>query len=225
MNYYIGALKYSIWTPIKERLKLFRLKNQFSTMFPESHLSPENIFPIDVIESIGKETYGFFKAIFFDDVEECKIRIGSFCSIGQETTFILGGEHVLNHLSTYPFDKRILGQKIPDSRKKGNIQVDDDVWIGYGATIMSGVHIGQGAVIGAKSVVTKDVPPYAIYAGNRIIRYRFSDETIKKLIEIDYQKLTREEIRMYSGNLNTLIEEGWFEESPLYYFLTREKLK
>lgn len=225
MANYIKALKYSIWTPIKDRLKLLRLKNQINTMFPESHLSPENIFPVDVIESIGKETYGFFKAIFFDDVDECKIRIGSFCSIGQETTFILGGEHVLNRLSTYPFDKRILGQKIPDSRKKGNIWVDDDVWIGYGATIMSGVHIGQGAVIGAKSVVTKDVPPYAIYAGNRIIRYRFSDETIRKLMGIDFQKLTREEIAVYSEKLSMPIKEEWFEENQLYNLLTGEELR
>ena len=70
-----------------------------------------------------------------------------------------------------------------------------DVWIGYGATICSGVHIGRGAIIGAGTVVAKDVPPYAIFANGKIIKYRFEDEIIEKLKKVDYTKLSKEKIQ------------------------------
>ena len=81
--------------------------------------------------------------------------------------------------------------------------VDNDVWIGYGATILSGVHIGQGAVIAAGAVVTKDVPPYAIVGGvpAKVIKYRFEESTIKDLLMIDYTKLTKEMIEQHVNNL------------------------
>ena len=80
---------------------------------------------------------------------------------------------------------------------KGNILVDDDVWIGYGAVVMSGVHIGQGAVIAAGAVVTKDVPPYSIVGGipARVIKYRFSAEVIAELMKIDYSALTEDAVK------------------------------
>ena len=76
--------------------------------------------------------------------------------------------HTLNNISTYPFKTALLNYKNEEAISKGNIIIDDDVWIGFGATIMSGVHIGQGAVIAAGSVVTKDVPPVAVAAGNPV---------------------------------------------------------
>lgn len=79
---------------------------------------------------------------------------------------------------------------------KGDIIVDD-VWFGGDATIMSGVHIGKGAVIAAGAVVTKDVPPYAIVGGvpAKIIKYRFNENVIKKIIKIDFNKLTIDKVR------------------------------
>lgn len=77
----------------------------------------------------------------------------------------------------------------------------DDVWIGYGSTILSGVRVGQGAVIGAKSVVAKDIPPYAIYAGTRVIKYRFNEEIIQKLLKIDFAKLDYKAINNNIENL------------------------
>lgn len=78
-----------------------------------------------------------------------------------------------------------------DAISKGDIIVDDDVWIGYGAIILSGVHISQGAIIAAGAVVTKDVPPYAIVGGvpANILKYRFSKEIIQELLKIDYEHL------------------------------------
>ena len=89
------------------------------------------------------------------------------------------------------------------SLSKGDIKVDDDVWIGYGATILSGVHIGQGVVVAAGSVVTRDVPPYAIVGGvpANVIKYRFSSDLIEELLMIDYSKLTKEEIKKHITDL------------------------
>ncbi len=117
--------------------------------------------------------------------DETKLKIGKFCSLGEDVVFILGGEHRADWITTYPFNAlfsegaHITGH--PSS--KGDIVVGNDVWIGYQSCILSGVTIGNGAIIGAKSVVTKDVPPYAIVAGNpaKFIRYRFPQEIIDKL--------------------------------------------
>lgn len=214
-------VKFACWQPIKDRIKLFLLKESFSKRFPNSYVMPENIFPAEVVESIGVESYGFFKAIFFDDIKECKLKIGAYCSIGQETTFVLGGEHQIDRMSTYPFDKRIINRKIPESRRKGNIVIEDDVWIGYGATIMSGVHIGQGAIIGAKSIITKDVPPYAVCVGaGKIVKYRFDSEIIENLLKIDYSRLREEDILINQKLLSEKIDFNWFENNELYIKLS-----
>lgn len=87
----------------------------------------------------------------------------------------------MSGVSTYPF-KRKLFHGGEEAVSKGDIIVGDDVWVGYGATILSGVHIGQGAVIAAGAVVNKDVPPYAIVGGipAKVIKYRFSESVCKK---------------------------------------------
>ena len=84
--------------------------------------------------------------------------------------------------------------------------VEDEVWIGYGVTIMSGVKIGQGAIIAAGAVVTKDIPPYAIAGGvpAKVIKYRFSKDIVDELMKIDYSKLTKELIAEH-------IDEMYFE--------------
>ena len=79
---------------------------------------------------------------------------------------------------------------------KGDITVENDVWIGHGSKILSGVSIGDGAIIGANSLVTRDIPPYAIAAGSpaRVIKYRFDEQTIEKLLEIRWWDFKEEEI-------------------------------
>ena len=112
--------------------------------------------------SVGRYTYGGIRVINYNKKEYLKI--GSFCSIAQEVTFILNADHRVDTLSTFPFKVKVLGENL-EGFSKGDIIVDDDVWIGYRATVMSGVHIGQGAVVAAGAVVTKDVPENTIVGG------------------------------------------------------------
>ena len=141
---------------------------------------------------VGKGTYGIIDIKTYGG-QNCNLLIGNYCSIANDTVFLLGGEHCYDKISTYPFKSKYL--KEPESLNKGDIIIKDDVWIGYGSTILSGVKIGQGAVIGAKSVVAKDIPPYAIFCGNKIIKYRFSDNLIEKLLKIDFSQIDSDFIK------------------------------
>jgi acetyltransferase-like isoleucine patch superfamily enzyme len=122
---------------------------------------------------------------------EAKIHIGRFCSIAEPSCIILA-DHNLRHISTYPFSNinlfgAIHPKPLPDVHavSKGDVVIGNDVWIGREATLMAGITIGDGAVIAAACVVTKDVPPYAVFAGNpgKIVKYRFDAETIKRLLD------------------------------------------
>ena len=99
-----------------------------------------------------------------------------------------GGEHNYKRLSSYPFYSRIYKNKHREIQEHNHydINIGDDVWIGYGVTILSGVTIGQGSIIGAKSIVTKDVEPYSVYVGNKVIKKRFPESVINKLLGIDW---------------------------------------
>jgi acetyltransferase-like isoleucine patch superfamily enzyme len=149
---------------------------------------PINIFDIDKV-IVGKLTYGGLEVLSWDAENE-KLYIGKYCSIAQNVKFFLGGNHNYKNLSTFPF-KLKYGGIIAPGESKGPISIADDVWIGYGVTILSGVSIGQGAIIGAMSVVAKDVSPYAIVAGNpaKVIRNRFDADIIERLLSIDIYNL------------------------------------
>jgi len=103
-----------------------------------------------------------------------------------------------------------LGFEKCEARSKGIIKIDDDVWIGYGATIMSGVHIEQGAVVAAGAVVTKDVPPYAVVGGvpAQIIKYRFENKIIEKLLQIDFSKIDEKIVRQNINKLYISVDEN-----------------
>ena len=154
-----------------------------------------------------------------------KLRIGSFCSIACGAKFLFtGANHTLGSLSTYPFPIFFeeWGLDIKNIRQawdnRGDIVIGNDVWIGYEAVILSGVTIGDGAVIGARAVVTKDVPPYTIVGGvpAKPIRRRFDDETAEKLRRIswwdwDEEKIKRSIADIQSGNLEALLEENYYD--------------
>ncbi len=136
---------------------------------------------------IGDWTYGRIKVLAWG--HRTNLQVGRFCSLGGGTTIFLDdGEHSPTAVSTYPLHLALPGVKSPASAVagKGGVVIGNDVWVGDEATILSGVRIGNGAVIGARSVVTKDVPAYAIAAGNpaRIVRLRFSLDEIAALERI-----------------------------------------
>ncbi|MCL6730154.1 CatB-related O-acetyltransferase [Sphingomonas hankyongi] len=139
-------------------------------------------------ESIGHGSYGDLTILKWDSAHQLKI--GSFCSFAADVTVFLGGEHRTDWVTTYPFN--VLNPRFKalegHPHSKGDVEIGNDVWVGQGAAILSGVHIGDGAVIGAFAVVTKNVPPYAIAAGNpaKLVRYRFSNEVIEQLSQIQW---------------------------------------
>ena len=192
------------------------------------HLERKNNFmrvedcpDIDFI-SVGNYSYGSLK--IKNDVDGAKLHIGNFCSIGENVEFLLGIEHRTNTLSSFPFRSRMLNEGY-EAISKGDIIIDDDVWIGYGATILSGVHISQGAVVAAGAVVSRDVPPYAIVGGipAKVIKYRFNPQVIRYLLTLDYSKLTEDLIRQHIDDLYTEIDSledveklyAWFPKKEI----------
>lgn len=147
-----------------------------------------------------------------------KLKIGKFCSIACGAKFMFtSGNHSMKSLSTYTFpiffDEWALDAKnIRDAwDNKGDIVVGNDVWIGYEAVIMSGVKIGNGAIIGTRTLVTKDVPPYTIVGGipAKPIRRRFDDATIERLEKLHWWDWNEEKIKrnisaIQSGNIEAL---------------------
>lgn len=122
-----------------------------------------------------------------------KLIIGKFCMIASDVKFIMNGaNHLSESISSYPFaifgngwENAMEGKSYPH---KGDLIIGNDVWIGYNATIMSGVTIGDGAIIATNATVTKDVTPYTIVGGNpaKEIRKRFDEDTIKKLLDMQW---------------------------------------
>lgn len=144
--------------------------------------------------------------------------IGKFCSIACGAKFIFtSANHTKNSLSTYPFPLFFEEWNLPMSEittawdNKGDIVIGNDVWIGYEAIIMSGVHIGNGAIIGTRAVVTKDVEPYTIVGGipAKSIRKRFDEDTILKLESLQWWDLPYKQIKQLlpiitNGDVKTL---------------------
>ena len=190
---------------IKYKLKMYNLNKSLKERTGNHNVFLEReAFP-DLID-VGKNTYGPINALMFN--RDSKLIIGNFCSIAPRVSFIVSADHYTNHISSFPFKVKVLGESY-EGVSKGDIIVDDDVWIGYGATIMSGVHIGQGAVVAAGAVVTKDVPPYAIVGGvpAKVIKYRFEPEMIEELLKVDYSKLTKEDIEKHIDDLYTELKD------------------
>ncbi len=124
-----------------------------------------------------------------------KLKVGKFCSIACGAKFLFtSANHTMHSISTYPFPLFFeeWGLDVTNITSawdnKGDIVIGNDVWIGYEAIVLSGVTIGDGAIIGTRAVVTKDVPPYTIVGGipAKPIRKRFSDEVISKLLELQW---------------------------------------
>ncbi len=178
------------------------------------HPNPNELYPIpgsertvflkNIIQNpniiVGEFTYyddpvdvhNFEKNVLyhFDFIGD-KLIIGKFCQIATNVKFVMnGGNHDLGGFSSFPFVIfQSCWQQVPftPNRKKDTV-IGNDVWIGYDATIMPGVSIGDGAIIGTRAVVTKDVAPYEIVGGNpaQVIRKRFDDPTIDFLLKLQW---------------------------------------
>ncbi|QGZ36920.1 type B chloramphenicol O-acetyltransferase [Stappia indica] len=186
--------------------------------------------------SVGRYSYysGYYHGHSFDDCARYlipdrddvdRLVIGSFCSIGTGACFMMAGNqgHRMDWISTFPFffmsEEPAFADAESGYRPSGDTVVGNDVWIGAEAMIMPGIRIGHGAMIGSRAVVTKDVPPYAIVAGNpaREIRKRFSDEEIAMLLEMAWwdwpiERIGREMRNLCSGDIAGL-HARWKTES------------
>lgn len=183
--------------------------NQTSGIYTKEFLSNSRY-------QIGDYTYGVPQVHDWGDGGN--LIIGKFTSIAQNVTILLGGYHRHDWISTYPFKSIKEGlwprakHVIKDRTSKGDVIIGNDVWIGINSTILSGVTIGDGAVIAACSVVTKNIPPYAIVGGNpaKIIKMRFTDHEIEKLLAVSWWNWSEERINesigiLCSDNLYRLI--------------------
>lgn len=190
----------------KKLYKYWRNANShnFTTLGGKNYSAEYEKEVVRGIVTVGRYTYGEINFSSFGASEE-KLEIGDFCSLGGEVLFILGGNHNYHYMSTYPFKVKIFNKK-NESYSNGTIKVDNDVWIGQRSIIMSGIKISQGAIVAAGSVVTKDVPPYAIVGGvpAKLIKYRFSQDIITELLKIDYRKVDKNFIE---NNRELLYEE------------------
>ena len=169
-------------------------------------MTRDNFYTKDILEgrgyTIGDYTYG--RPDVHDWSDGTTLTIGKYTSIAEGVNILLGGNHRVDWVTTYPFPA--LDDEWPDAsgieghpQSKGNIVIGNDVWLGFGVTILSGVEIGDGAVIAARSVVTKSVPPYAIVGGipAKVIKYRFSDDVIEKLLSLQWWNWDEQKIKRH----------------------------
>lgn len=153
--------------------------------------------------------------------DDYKINVGKYCSIGRDCNFFLHANHRADWITTSsqlwgPVTDEIanLHMQMGHPTCKGDIEIGNDVWIGAQSTIMSGIKISDGAIIAAGSTVTKDVPPYAVVAGNpgKIVKYRFDENQIKKLLKIKWWEWNQDKIRevameLWSSDINNFIKK------------------
>lgn len=162
------------------RLKIFifkqigyeRVPNRLAKRYPKYRIGPGSYGDLNVIRYPG----------------DAELRMGAWCSVAAGVKVMLGGEHRPDWVTTYPFNPEYPGFEhlTGHPRSKGDVVIGNDVWIGREAMILSGVTIGDGAVIGARALVTRDVPPYGIVAGNpaKLVRKRFDDVLIERLLRL-----------------------------------------
>ncbi|HBH0779255.1 TPA: CatB-related O-acetyltransferase, partial [Clostridioides difficile] len=179
--------------------KVYPRSNDYQTVYLKNVITRENIEVGDytIYNDFYNDPRDFEKnnVLYHYPINNDKLIIGKFCSIACNAKFLMtSGNHSMKSKSTYTFpifyeEWKLDINHITDAwDNKGNIIIGNDVWIGYDSIIMSGVNIGDGAIIGTRAVVTNDVPPYSIVGGvpAKIIKKRFNNDTISKLLEIKW---------------------------------------
>ena len=195
---------------------VYPIENWYRTCFLKNIITNPQIIVGDYTYYDDMEdVYNFEKNVLylFDFIGD-KLIIGKFCQIASGVRFIMNGaNHAMGGISTYPFE--VFGKSwsntLSNDLNKGDTVIGNDVWIGNSATIMPGIKIGHGAIIGTNALVTKDVAPYTIVGGNpgKVIRNRFEQKTIDFLLELAWwdwpiEKITKHVNAIASGNLQTL---------------------
>lgn len=193
-------LKFSLVNDLRRKVKLHHFQRAWRKANLHNGTFPVNIFDDDIV-TVGNASYGELHVVSFG--RGSKIRIGNYCSIAQEVRFIINAGHRIDTISTFPFKVKSLGVAKEEATTNGDIVIEDDVWIGYRATILDGVCIGQGAVVAAGAVVTKDVEPYSIVGGvpAKFIRRRFNEDVVRDILQCDFSTIDKEVVER---NLNVL---------------------
>ncbi|WP_372781126.1 CatB-related O-acetyltransferase [Phenylobacterium sp.] len=165
--------------------------------------------------SFGRFTYGYQRLAVKQWDEGAALRIGSFCSIAENVTIFLGGNHRVDWMTTYPFGHIFVEELggaglVGHPATKGDVEIGSDVWLGHGSTIMSGIRIGHGAVIAVNATVVKDVAPYEIVGGNpaKHLKFRFDEEIRGLLLELSWWDLPLDDIRRLTWSLSSAPTPG-----------------
>jgi acetyltransferase-like isoleucine patch superfamily enzyme len=185
---------------------LWKFRKKWRRKNIHNHTYVNSIFPIESV-SVGKHTYGMLNVHY----PIARLIIGNYVSIAPNVQFLLGGNHQMTTISTFPYYE-ILTNTVQNKKRggKGSINIEDDVWLGMNVIILSGVTVSKGAVVAAGSVVTRDVPPYAIVGGvpARIIKYRFSEDIINELMKVDISSypeyLVKKKIDMFYSEIRSV---------------------
>lgn len=175
--------------PIPGYDKLVYLKNCITR--PTIHVGDFTYFDVTGTPGARAEEFETHNVLYHFDFIGDHLHIGAFCALGSGVRFIMNGaNHEITPFSSYPFGifRQDWEAAAPLCHSRGDTIVGNDVWIGYGATIMPGRTIGHGAIVGSGSLVTRDVPPYTIVGGNpaRSIRQRFPDAVIARLLALSW---------------------------------------
>ena len=197
------------------------LKRLFRRLFPRQGATFLANEPRFADHDIGEWTYGHLHVAWWQ--KGGKLKIGRFCSLADGATIMLGGEHRTDWATTYAFPT--LFEEAANTPGfpllKGDVEIGNDVWIGRDALILSGITIGDGAVIGARSVVRKDVAPYAIVAGNpaRFVGYRVEKELVRELLEIAWWNWPLDKIKealplLLATDIKAFVEKHREENPP-----------
>lgn len=194
--------------------KMYPRTNDFQTVYLKNTITNPNIIVGDytIYNDFASDPTQFEKnnVLYHYPINNDKLIIGKFCSIACGAKFIFtSANHTLKSLSTYPFpiffEEWNLDKKNITSAwdNKGDIVIGNDVWIGYEAVVLPGVHIGDGAIIGTRAVVTKDIPPYTIVGGipAKEIKKRFNQNTIDKLQQIQWWNWPFDKIQKFLPNI------------------------
>lgn len=181
---------------IGTKLKTILFKIKWKKINQHNYTIPMNLFDPEKVK-VGRKTYGELY-INLGTNSKRTVQIGSFCSIAPNVSFVIN-PHNYRFFSSWGWQIYEYNERYYDWEKKTSIIVEDDVWIGQGATILGGAILRQGCVVGANAVVSGEVPPYAIYAGGKIIKYRFDPEVCEKLNQIDYSRVDDAKIQEIKG--------------------------